>query len=122
MTNAVTLQALTPETKSSLDFVQALASEVPSDLPYVRFHVAKLLVSVLFSRQGLSADQIARYFPEVDLRELSLEYASLLNGERLGAWFLDALDRYEPEEQGVLRQFEIDFSPSVIPARSARRS
>jgi hypothetical protein len=99
-----------------LDFVQMIAAEVPAELPFVRFHVAKLFVSTLLLRLGLEADQIARFLPEADLRGLSLEYSTLLDGNRLGGWFLSALDRYEPEARSFLKDYGVQLPPSEATA------
>ena len=79
-----------------LDFVQ-VAAGVSADLPYIRFHVAKLFVSMLLLRLGLGSGEVAGFFPGVDPGQLSTEYLKLLDGDRMGAWFLEALDRFEAE-------------------------
>ena len=106
-TSSVISEATSGTASDHLDLIQAVAAEVPADLPYVRFHVAKLFVSMLLFRLGLSADQVAGFFPGVDLGQLSMEYSGLLDGDRMGTWFLVALDRFEPDARRCL-----DLSPS----------
>lgn len=113
---AVTSLVAPRQTTGHLDFVQMIAVEVPAELPFVRFHVAKLFVSTLMLRMGLDADQVARFLPEADLRDLSLEYSTLLDGERLGGWFLSALDHYEPQARGFLQDYGIHLPPSEVTA------
>lgn len=106
----------TPYDDRGLDLVQTIAAEVPADLPYVRFHIAKLFVSALLLRLGLDVDQISRFFPGVDLGNLSLEYLAMVDGDRLVDWFLTALDRFEPEARNFLREAGITPSSSGISA------
>lgn len=82
-----------------------VAGEVPAELPFVRFHVAKLFVSMLLFRLGLGSDQVAEFFPGVNLQQLSMEYSTILDSDRMGAWFLDALDRFEPEARRSVGKF-----------------
>lgn len=93
-----------------------ITGEVPAELPFVRFHVAKLFVSTLLLRLGLEADQVSHFLPESDLKELALEYSTLLDGERLGGWFLSALDRYEPQARSFLLDFGINLPLSETAA------
>jgi hypothetical protein len=112
----VTSLAAPRQSTGHLDFVQMIAAEVPAELPFVRFHVAKLFVSTLLLRLGLDADQVARFLPEADLRDLSLEYSTLLDGDRLGGWFLSALDRHEPEARSFLQDYGIHLPPFEVTA------
>lgn len=114
-TRSVISDATNGTVSDHLDLIQAVAAEVPADLPYVRFHVAKLFVSMLLFRLGLSADQVAGFFPGVDLGQLSMEYSGLLDGDRMGAWFLVALDRFEPEARRYLDSFSSVAAP-VVPS------
>lgn len=108
----VSAQATSTSDEKCLEFVQAVAADVPAGLPYVRFHVAKLFVAALFIRLGLDAEQISRFFPGVDLPSLAMEYLTLLDGDRLGGWFVAAFDRFEPEARCYLRESGINLSPS----------
>ena len=94
-----------------MDLVQTVAADVPVEPPLVRDHVAKLFVSAVLFRAGAKLDQVTGLFTGVDLRNLSLEYAALLDGDKLNGWFLSALERYEP-----LAKELIDSISSELPA------
>lgn len=91
-----------PQFKSLHDFVHVVAAEVPAEVPLIRLNVARLFASALLFRMGARVEQIADLFTDVDLRDLSLEYAALLDGEKLNGWFLEALERHEPAARKLL--------------------
>jgi hypothetical protein len=99
-----------------MDFVRKVAADVPVEPPLIRDHVAKLFVSAVLFRVGASLDQVTGLFTGVDLRNLSLEYAALLDGDKLNGWFLTALDRYEPAAKELVHHTRRDSIPSGLPA------
>jgi hypothetical protein len=84
------------------DFVDRVASSVPLELALFRFEVARLLLAAVLHRLGASEEEVSGLLGGFSLQSMSAEHARLLDGCNAGRWFLEAVERSEPEVRDLL--------------------